>query len=904
MSIPILDTKLHIPLPRPSMVARLRLIQRLNAGLLAGHRLILISAAAGFGKTTLLSEWISHLRFPDGDASLSSPNSNFGIETQVSWLSLDAADGDPVRFFTYLAAALQTIQPGLGKPMLAALQTNQRLPIEQTLTSFLNEISALSGKYILVLDDYHLLDAPSVDAALAFLLDHIPPQLQLVIASREDPNLPLSRLRARGQLTELRAAELRFSPDESIEYLNRIMGLNLSESHITVLEARTEGWIAGLQLAALAMQREVDAPGFIQAFSGSHRYVLDYLLEEVLQRQSPGIQDFLLRTSILDRICGPLCDAVLDTPSTSNLTPANMVIETLERANLFLVPLDNERHWYRYHHLFGDLLRQRLGLSLSPQEIAQSHLRASQWLETNGDLAAAFHHAHLAGDFTRAARLAETGWKAMNDNFQNAAWLEWLKRLPEAVICAHPLLCIQAASALTDIGALAASEARLDDAERALARAPNPSLTGRITLARAYNAQVQGRIADAIHFAQLSLQLIPSSDYMQRAQAALILEFIHWNSGELEPALQAIDDWVASMKQLGNHVFVIASAFAQADLLVELGRLGDAEWTYQHALQLAARRGPQAEQITAHHHLGLSMLYRQRGQEALFTQHWRKATQRSNETTLVDWPHRWSVAQARLKEAVGELDAALSLLDEASQVYVKNPVPDLRPIAALKARIYLKQGRDDKVRDWAAKRGLALTDKASYLAEFELLTLARLEIANAQVNDLLERLLAFAQSQKRLGSMLEILLTQALAREAQGNRSLALGALERALALAEPQGYVRIFTDESETMRLLLSEFRLSIDGRSHPLQAYTDKLLAALPQPEMPNVKIENETLSPRELEILHLVAQGLSNAEISQRLYLALSTIKGHNLRIFAKLQAQNRTEAVARARALGLL
>ncbi len=681
-----------------------------------------------------------------------------------------------------------------------------------------------------------MIDSKPVEEALTFLLEHLPPQMHLVITTREDPHLPLARLRARGQLTELRAADLRFTPAEAADFLNQVMGLNLSAEDIAALETRTEGWIAGLQLAAISMQGHQDTASFIKSFTGSHHFVLDYLVEEVLQQQSENVQTFLLRTSILDRMCGPLCDAVLDSPSASG----QETLEYLEHANLFIVPLDNERRWYRYHHLFADLLRQRLG---KPKEFAEFNLRASQWYEENGDLGAAFHHAIAAGDFVRAAGLAEAAWQGMNDSFQTAAWLGWVKKLPEEVIRVRPVLCTQIGRAFTDAGEPEASELRLQDAERCLDgsdvanEAQLKPLPAMIALARAYNAQVQGDLAATVKYAELALQIIPEDDFVRRAQAIITLEVTHWASGNLESAIRAIGDWMESMTQLGNHVFVVASAFAVADLLVGLGRLSEAERTYQDALQLAAQHGPEAEHITAHHHLGLSMIYRQRGDDTLAAHHLKRAAELGLQTTLVDWLYRWHVAQAQLKEAAGDLETALALLDEAKRVYIQSPVPDLRPIAALKARIYLKQGRPDKARAWAAERGLSLADEVSYLHEFEHLTLARLEIANPLVNALLARLLQAAEAQKRRGSALDILLVQALAHEAQGNLPLALAALERALSLAEPEGYVRIFVDEGEPMRLLISDFRSQIEKQSGRKWSsnfgYLNKLLAAFTRPE-----------------------------------------------------------------------
>jgi LuxR family maltose regulon positive regulatory protein len=887
MSAPILATKLYIPPPRTKVVPRPCLVERLNEGL--QRRLTLISAPAGFGKTTLVSEWIVSYGRP------------------VAWLSLDEGDGDPVRFISYLVEALQTIKAGIGEGLVAVLQSPQPPSTESILIALINEITTIPDHFILVLDDYHLIDSKPVDYALTFLLAHLPPQMHLVIATREDPHLSLAQSRARGQLTELRAADLRFTPSEAAEFLNQLMGLNLSEENIAALEARTEGWIAGLQLAAISMQGHQDATSFIQSFTGSHHFVLDYLIEEVLQQQSESIQAFLLRTSILDRLCGPLCDAVMGSPSPSG----QEILEYLERANLFIVPLDSERRWYRYHHLFGDLLRQRLG---KPKEFAEFHLRASQWYEENGDMGAAFHHAIVAGDFVRAAGLAEAAWQGMEESFRTATWLGWVKKLPEEVIRARPVLCTLLGWAFANAGEPEASELRLQDAEQCLDgsdvanEAQLKPLPAMIALARAYNAQVQGNLVTTVKYAELALQIIPEDDFVWRAKAISTLEITHWASGNLESAIRGIGDWMESMTQLGNYVYVVASAYAVAELLEGLGRLSEAERTYQDALQLAAQHGPEAEHITAHHHLGLSMIYRQRGDDSLAALHLNQAAELGLQTTLVDWLYRWHVVQAQLKEAAGDLDTALALLDEAKRVYIQTLVPDLRPIAALKARIYLKQGRPDKARAWAAERGLSLTDDVSYLHEFEHLTLARLEIANPLVNALLARLLQAAEAQKRRGSELDILLVQALAHEAQGKRPQALAALERALALAEPEGYVYIFVDEGDAMRLLIEK---QSRNRDDPLSDYVDKLLAAFtqlvtaPKSAIIHQKLDMiEPLSERELEVLKLLRTDLNGPEIARELVVSLSTMRTHTQNIYAKLGVNNRRAAVHRAEELDLL
>lgn len=895
MVAPILATKLYLPSLRSGMVLRPCLIAHLNDGLAKGSKLTLLSASAGFGKTTLVSEWITSCGKP------------------VAWISLDEGDNDPVRFLSYLIAALQTIKAGFGDGALSILQSHQQPQIEMTLTALLNEISNLPDPFLFVLDDYHVIDSKPVDEALAFLVERLPAQMHLVIATREDPPLPLARLRVRGQLTELRAADLQFTPAEASEFLNRVMGLNLSDGDVAALESRTEGWIAGLQLAALSMQGHAsrDAASFIKSFTGSHRFVLDYLIEEVLRQQSEQIQTFLLRTSILDRMCGSLCDAVLLDPSTSG----QEILEQLERANLFIVPLDNERRWYRYHHLFGDLLRQRLG---QPKELPEYHLRASEWYEANNDLAAGFHHAIAANDFERAARLTEAAWQSMERNFQPLAWLGWVKKLPDSAICSRPWLCVQIGWAYSDVGETESSETYLKNAERAVEglgeQEAFKSIPGNIALIRAGNFQIEGNLSETVRYAELAVRLIPEDELLIRAQAAITLGFTQWAVGNVEASLQAIHNWRDDMQKMGNQMYAIASAFAVSDMQVVLGHLREAENVLSQTIQQATALGQEAEVVTAHHHLGLAMIAHERGDEAAFTQSMRIAADLGQHTTLIDWPHRWNLAQARLKESDGEWGAALQALDNAERGYVKNPIPIVQPIAAHKARVFLRQGRLDKAQAWARERGTSLTDEASYLGEYEHLTLARIHLAEDSftgVHEMLDRLLALAESQKRTGSVIEILLTQALVHQAQGNHPHACAALERALTLTEPENYIRIFVDEGEAMRLLISDLRVTIATRAHSLLGYIDRILAHFPQLAEDNLqsKIQNrkseivEPLSERELEVLKLLRSELSGPEIAERLIVSLNTLRTHTKNIFNKLGVNNRRAAVRRAEELDL-
>ena len=902
--MPILATKLYVPTPRPKIVLRPRLIEQMNKGL---HRkLTLISAPAGSGKTTLVSEWIVSCKRP------------------VAWLSLDEADNDSTRFLTYLIMAVQTVFPNVGAEVLRMLQSAQPPQIESLLTILLNEVYTIPDPVILILDDYHVIENKVVGDALIFLLEHMPPKMHLVITTREDPSLPLARLRARDQLTGLRATDLRFTDSEAAEFLNQIMGLSLSAEDIAALEARTEGWIAGLQLAAISMQGHKDAGSFIKSFTGSNQFVLDYLIEEVLRQQSENIQAFLLRTSILDRMSGPLCDAVLLDSSTLG----QETLERLEHNNLFIIPLDNERHWYRYHHLFGSLLRQRLGKSLKPEEIAQYHIRASEWYEKNNDPDQAFHHAIATGDYSRAAMLAEKNWRGMSESFQYAVWLGWAKQLPEELIRSRPVLCTQIAWGYMDISEVDASESHLRDVERCLENPPNDmvvvveeqfrALSARIAFIRTYNAQSMSDFSAAVKYAELALKLAPEEDHFLRAQTNAILGGTYWANGDLEAACKSLSDWVDRARKAGNFFFAIAGASGKADILTEQGHLREALITLQQSLKLASEHEAESQRIIAHHHLGLALLYHEMRDDESAAQHFQKSLELGQRSVLRDWSYRKHLAQARLKEFDGDLDSALDSLDDAKRFYVRSLIPNTHPIEAIKAKIYLKQGRLSKAQEWVREHGFSEDDDLGYLREFEHITLARVLVAEYQVNrtehiiqdalSLLKRLLKAAEDLNRMGSILEIQIVTALAYHALGNTSQAFSSLEHALILAGPEGFVRIFVGEGEPMRSLLSDFRRSLEkktrGKPYELMEYVNKLLSAFAQPKEKQQSKLVEPLSKRELEILQLIAQGLSNSEISKRLFLALNTVKGHNRIIFDKLQAQNRTDAVARARELGLL
>ncbi|HEU0296017.1 MAG TPA: LuxR C-terminal-related transcriptional regulator [Anaerolineales bacterium] len=916
MSSPILVTKLYIPPHHPKVVARPRLIERLNEGL---HRkLTLISAPAGFGKTTLVSEWIAR----------------YG--GQVAWLSLDEGDSDPTRFLTYFIAALRTVAPNIGEGVLDSLQSSQPPLTETILTALLNEISAVPTDFVLVLDDYHIVDARAVDHALTLLVEHLPTQMHLVITTREDPALPISRLRARAQLTELRAADLRFTPSEAAEFLNQIVGLNLSAEDVAILETRTEGWIAGLQLAALSMQGHQDVTGFIQEFAGDHRHIVDYLVEEVLQRQPETVRNFLLQTSILDRLNGSLCDAVTGQPGGKER------LEALQRGNFFLIPLDDKRHWYRYHHLFADVLRMHL-IAEQPDQVPALHRRASEWYEQNGSAADAIRHALAGEDFERAADLIEIATPAMARSRQVATLLGWLRSLPDDLVRARPVINVAYAHLLVDSGQVDGVEDRLRDAERWLDMMAETSerpeaipdemvivdqeafrrLPGAIAIARAGLSLARGDVPGAMTHARRALDVAPEDDHLTRGGAAGFLGLAFWTSGDLEAAHRMFADGMASLQKAGNISDTIYGATTLAAIRIAQGRLREAMRTYERGLQLATEYGTPALPVrgTADMHVGMSELYREHNDLEAATQHLLRSQELGEHSGFPQNRYRWHVAMARIREVQGDLHGALDLLDEAERLYMSDFSPNVRPITALKARIWIAQGRLGEALDWAREQGFSAEDEVSYLREFEHITLARILLAQSQSDwtdssihtaiGLLERLLKAAEEGGRTGNAIEILVLQALlAHQALGDIPSALAPLERALTLAEPERYVRIFLDEGTDMAQLLREAALR-----GIMPSYTGKLLAAFESeqqldigevslPPSPASSPLMEPLSQRELEILRLFKTELSGPEIARELVVALSTVRTHTKSIYSKLNVNNRRAAVKRAIELGLI
>ena len=881
MSTPILATKLHIPSPRPKVVLRPRLIERLNEGL---HRkLTLISAPAGFGKTTLVSECVA------------------GCERPVAWLSLDEGDNDPTRFLVYFVAALQTIAVNIGKGVLGVLQSPQRPPTESILTALLNEIATAPDNFVLVLDDYHVIDSKHIDSALTFLLEHLPPQMRLVIATREDPDLPLARLRAGDQLTELRVTDLRFTPCEAGEFLNQVMGLNLSSEDIAALENRTEGWIAGLQLAAISMQGQKDVTSFIKSFTGSHHFVMDYLVEEVLQLQSESVQTFLLRTSILNRLCGSLCDAVLLDHSASG----QETLESLEHANLFIVPLDNERRWYRYHHLFADLLRQRLQQSAASSTgderigAAELHIRASGWYEDNGLEIEAFHHATAANDFERAERLIEG--KGMPLHFRGAVApvLNWLESLPTTVLDAWPSLWTAFASTLSVTGqttrvepTLLAAEAALEGVEPGIT---TKDLVGRIAAIRATVAVSQNQVETIIAQSRRALEYLHPNNLAFRTSTAWKLGYAYQLQGNRAAASQAYTEVVSIGQASGNAIFTLLATIGLGSLQEAENQLYLAAQTYRRVLQLF---GDQPLPFASEAHFGLARICYEWNDLDSAQEHAQQSVQLARQVENNDRFIACEVFLARLKLAQGDAAGAAAVLAKADHfVRQHNFVHRMPEVAATQVLTLLRQGN------------LA---PAAHLAQTHELPIsqARIHLAQGNSSAALAVLESFRREVEVKGwedERLKVMVLQVVALHANGEKDKAVKLLGDALALAEPGGFIRIFVDEGIPMARLLSE--AAAQGM---MPDYIGKLLAAFEAEErknedksyLPPAQLLIDPLSQRELEVLKLIAQGLSNREISERLFLALVTVKGHNQKIFGKLQVQRRTEAVARARELGLL
>ncbi|MCZ2860826.1 LuxR C-terminal-related transcriptional regulator [Blastococcus sp. VKM Ac-2987] len=894
---PLLTTKLHVPRRRRGVVARSRLGELLGRGDEAA--LTLVSAPAGFGKTTLLTEWLAGAE-----------------ERSIAWLSLDERDDDPVVFWAYLISALQTAVAGVGSSALAVLR-EPHASMDEVLASLINDLDAVPDDVVLVLDDYHVITARDVHERMALLLERLPPHVHLVIATRADPPLPLARLRARGELVEVRAADLRFTTAETARYLTESMGLALNAEHVAALDARTEGWIAALQLAALSMRGRDDVAGFITGFAGDDRYVVDYLVEEVLQRQPDDVRDFLLQTSILSRLSGPLCDGVVGGDGGTTM------LERLDRANLFLVPLDDRRHWYRYHHLFADVLQARL-LAERPESIPELHRRAGDWFAENGEPAEAVRHALTGGDPERAADLVELAMPAARQNRQETTLRHWFSQLPEHVLRGRPVLRAGYAGAILVHGELDGVEEHLREAERWLdeigVRATGGAgaedavvraVRSQVAVYRAAQARLTGDLQATTRHARRVLELAGDDEHLVRGSAAGLLGLAYWTAGDLDDAHRWWTESSAQLRRAGHHSDTLGVSIALADIALARGRLREAETVHRSGLTAAFRHGGSVLRGAADMYVGLSEVALERNELAAAREHLAASAALGDGAGLPQNRHRSRLATARLRAAGGDLDGAVDLLDEAEHVYVGDMFPDVRPIAAVRARMCLARGRVDEAFDWAGKRALSPEDPLSYLHEFEHATLARILLAQHELSgdptcltratELLERLRHVAQEGMRTGSVVQLSVPLALAHRAGGDVPRALATLERALTLAEPEGYVRVFLDEGQAMTSLL-EVLATREGT----RPYLRRLLAAGPGPVTAAAGRQAlvEPLSARELDVLRLLDTDLDGPDIARRLFVSVNTVRTHTKNLYAKLGVNNRRAAVRRGRDLGLL
>jgi LuxR family maltose regulon positive regulatory protein len=901
MSAALLATKLFIPPARPKAVLRPQLFKRLNQGL--DNKLILISAPAGFGKTTLLSEWVASCSLP------------------VAWLSLDEGDSDPSRFIAYLVASLQTLAPNIGARVLAVLQSPQLPPLEQILTALLNEITTTLEDFVLILDDYHVVDSKAVDQALTFLLEHLPPQMRLVIATREDPQLPLARLRGRSQLTELRVTDLRFTSSEAAKFLNQVMSLNLSAEDIAALENRTEGWIAGLQMAALSMQGLEDTAGFIQSFTGSHHFVLDYLIEEVLQKQPESVQNFLLLTSILKRMCGPLCDAVL--PGSSDTGEETLVY--LDRANLFIIPLDNERHWYRYHHLFAELLRTRLARAY-PDQITELHRRASDWHANNGFPYEAITHALTVQDWTRAAEVIERFSDELPMRGESNTRLGWFESFPTQILMDRPRLGLTYAWALLMSNQLDRAEQQLNQLTPLVQT--TASLLGELYVIRVLIAARRYDTPAMIELAQQALSRVPPEEASARSRILLTLGVAYDEmGGDIASAKNAFREAYElgkaspSPSSVGNAPLPLTALAYLADYEWLEGNLRSASRMYDQAIELSEKWGGGSS---------IALCLIQQGRASLLYE-WNdldgtaSALQECFHIAELWKSPRFLVPayglSALVMQARGRAEEANAMIHRAEQAACDSySLPyDMGMLALYQIAFWTAQNdlssiekwERDHDSDWRSRTGRARDALTIVLARSALEHFHRRRDGSAlsQARVLIEPALEQAQASGLLFNVTRLLILKALVSYAQRENDSALTTLKSALTLAEPENYMRSFLDPGKPMEELLS-WSLESQSLNEPhLRAYAGKLLSHFGvdtsiEARQPTAEALFEPLSQRELEVLRLIAQGLSNREISERLFLALSTVKGHNRVIFDKLQVQRRTEAVARARELGLL
>lgn len=934
MASTLIASKLAPPRMRGTLVARPRLSALMDSG--AESTLTLISAPPGFGKTTVLASWLNR--------ASTRPRA-------VAFVSLDETDSRAASFWLYVVTALESAVPGVGASVLPLLAAGQ--PASRTLlTAVLNDLEARPVEVDLVLDDYHLADGADVAEGMTFLLDHRPPNLHVVVSTRADPDLPLSRLRARGELVEIRAQHLRFTVDEAASYLTDVGQLVVAPDDVSALEARTEGWAAALQLASLSLQGRDDVSGFIAAFAGDDRHVVDYLVDEVLSRQSDDVRDFLTRTSVLDPLEGDLCDAALER------TGSRAMLEALERANLFLVPLDDQRRWYRYHHLFADVLRSHLR-NEHPEQVAGLHLRAAHWYDRVGVPVPAVRHALAGGHIDLAANLVESALPALQRERQEAVLHGWIGHFPDDVVRARPVLAVGFVGALMSSNEFAAAEPRLraveeqlpavharlaahshsyaedgesaepagagdidigavDDAE--LARVPSA-----VELYRAGMSLVTGDLAATHLHAQRAIDASMPDDELVRAAASGLSGLAHWARGELDDAHQRYTACIDGLRRAGHVSDVLGCSITLADIRAAQGRLRDALHSYDEALRLASATQPMPRGVPDMH-VGRSSLALERGQVVEAIGELDLARSLGEEHGLPQFPYRARAAAAMVAAAEGDLTTALALVAEAQQVYLGDFSPDVRPLHAVAARLHVRRDDLDAAAQWMRDHDVSVTDELSYLREFEHVTLAEVLIAqhrsnggHASLHDVelfLERLRAIADQSGRLASVIEIAVLQALAAAGRDDHDLALVLLGEAADLAEPEGQVLAFTRHGPPLASLTEAFAALPDATPWaaslrdacrasvtPLTV-EDRAGAGSREHSGPEPDMLVEPLSARELEVLCLLDSELDGPEIARHLFVSINTLRTHTKSIYTKLGVNSRRAAVRRGRELGLL
>jgi LuxR family maltose regulon positive regulatory protein len=876
MARPLIATKLHVPTPRRRAIERPRLWDLLDRG--SNARLTLVSAPAGFGKTTLLAEWLAQPSI-QGQA--------------IAWLSLDEADDDPTLFWPHVVSALQAALVKAGSDVPAFPEAT--LPDDAFIAILLNQLTELERPVILILDDLHVVEHPDIHARLATFMDRLPSNMRVVISTRADPPLPLARLRVRGDLVEVRAADLRMTRDEIAAYLNDSMGLSLSPAELATLEQRTEGWVAALQLAVISLQGRSDTSAFIAGFAGSDRYVVDYLVDEVLQRLPDDIRSFLLTTSALRRLSEPLCDAVLEEAGT-----ARALLDRLERQNLFLVALDDQRQWYRYHHLFADVLNSRLSTEQQGERPAV-HRRASEWFEQNGERAEAIHHALAARDYEWAAELLERLVPDMRRNRQEGLFRTWMKPIPEEIIRTRPRLGLGYVGVLVSLGAFEGIEDRLRDVEE---HDLSGSLRAGVELYRSALAQVRGDLGAAAEHADRVLDLAPLDDHLVCAGAAGFLGIMRWSAGDLDAAVDYWTQCREGLRSAGHVADVLGATIALADILSTQGRLMEAMRLCQDAIDLATTDGHAAVRGVADVHASLSLLHLERGDLDTAQEHLTKCLELGDLYGLPQHPYRSRVAQARMDVARGNLQDALAELHEAERRYVSDFFPNVRPIPARIARVHVALGQINEADRWARSAGVALDDELAYAREYEHITLARLLLARGDMKPafpFIQRLKQSAEAGGRWASLIKICILEALAHKQADQPPAALDALRRGLELAAPEGYARPFLDEREALAGLLKIAAKREISPSFVRRLVEEKNLPCTPEAASHPDLIE--PLSDRETDVLRLLRSDLSGPEIARELAVSLNTLRTHTKNIFEKFGVNSRRAAVRRAEEMQL-